>query len=54
MTQRFACPPLSSTMFDFTIESNEKRLLDSKFSSIDAMLKLLIRKHLIPMEPHVR
>ena len=51
MMQRIACPPLSSPMFDFTIELYDKRFLDPKFSSIDAMLKLLTRRHLISMKP---
>ena len=51
MTWRFACPPLSSPMSDFTIELNEKTFLDPKFSTIDTMLNLLPRKDLISVKP---
>ena len=51
---RFAYPPLSGPMFGFTIELNEKRFLDPNISSIDAMLKLMTRSHLISMKPHVK
>ena len=54
MTQRFACPPSSSPMLDFTIELNEKRFLDPKFASEDTMLKLMTRKHLISMKPQAK
>ena len=40
MIWRYACPPLSSPILDFSIKPNEKIFLDLNFPSIDAMLKL--------------
>ena len=53
MTWKLAFSPHSSPMLDFTIETNETRLLDRKFSSIDPMLKLILRKYLISMQPYM-